>query len=153
MAKEALGAYTSGRSTGSYPSTSARPACPRTRGAGTSSGSSVRVAEVITLSSSESSSDEDLEVTAERLRKARCLRKSQRRYTETNKSRRAQVEIRSRIFESRQEFLGKNGKEITWEEARRNTSERGAMGRITDNERGGFPVYKYRRMDTKWTSR
>ena len=69
------------------------------------------MAEVITLSSSESSSDEDLEVIAERLRKARCLRKSQRRYNETNKSRRTQMEIRSRIFESRQEFLGKKDKE------------------------------------------
>ena len=85
---------------------------------------------------------------AERLRK----RKSQRRYIETNKSRRAWVEMRSRIFESSQEFLGRNGKEITWEEARRNTSKRGAMGRITDNEQGGFPVCKYKRMEMKRTS-
>ena len=74
-------------------------------------------------------------------------------YYEKNKSRRANVEIRSRIFESRQEFLGRNGKEITWEEARRNTFKRGATGRITDNEHGGFPVCKYKRMETKRTSR
>ena len=78
---------------------------------------------------------------AERLRKAKCLRKSQRRYTETNKSRRAQVEIRSRIFESRQEFLGKKDEEITREEESRNTSKRGATGRIT-----GSSVCKYKKM-------
>ena len=77
-----------------------------------------------------------MEVIAEWLRK----RKSQRRYIETNKSRCVQVKIRSRIFESRQEFLGKKDKEITREEARRNNSKRGATGRITDNEQGGFPV-------------
>ena len=78
--------------------------------------------EVITISSSESS-DEDLEVIAARLRKAKCLKKSQRKYTETTRS---QVEMR-RIFESR--VLGRQDEEITREEER-NSSKRGATGRI-----------------------
>ena len=120
---------TTGRATGSCPSTSPKSACPRT------SSRSSRTVEVITISSSESS-DEDLEVIAARLRKAKCLRKSQRKYMETNKS---QVEIRRRIFESR--VLSRKDEEITQEEESRNTSKRGATGRIT-----GSSVCKYKKM-------
>ena len=167
------------------PSTSAgRSACSSASagGAGTGSGSSRkrtgRVVEVITLSSSSESSsseEEDVQVISERIK---SKRRSPRTYYEKNKPTRcSNVQIRSRIFESRNEFLGHvsvdnrktgNGKEIvTRDGARRNTSDnhRGVMGRITNkgtatlsgergDEWGGLPVCKYRRMDTlKWTSR
>ena len=59
--------------------------------------------EVITLSSG-SESDEDLEVIAARLRKAKCLKQSQRKYTETTRSTR-------RIFQSK--AWGREDEEIT----------------------------------------
>ena len=73
--------------------------------------------EVITLSSG-SESDEDLEVIAARLRKAKCLKQSQRKYTETTRSTR-------RIFQSK--ARGRKDEEITLEEE--NSSKREATGR------------------------
>ena len=73
-----------------------------------------RTVEVITLSSG-SESDEDLEVIAARLRKAKCL---QRKYTETTRSTR-------RIFHSK--ARGKKDEEITLEEE--NSSKRETTGR------------------------
>ena len=98
--------YTPGRAT----SSSTRSESPRT-------GSRARTVEVITLSSG-SESDEDLEVIAARLRKAKCLKQSQRKYTETTRSTR-------RIFQSK--AWGRKDEEITLEEE--NSSKRETTGR------------------------